>query len=286
MPVPRRSVLYMPGANARALEKARALSCDTLIFDLEDAVAAASKALARDQVAAAVTAGGYGYRELIVRVNGLETPWGAADIAAVASLPIQGLLFPKVETAAQIQAIDAALDAAGAAQLPRWFMVETPRAVLDLDVLVAGSRQLEALVLGTSDLVKELRARHRPDRANLAFALQRTVLVARAHGLTVLDGVHLDFRNLDSFRQSCDDGLAMGFDGKTLIHPSQIEAANAVFGPDIEDVRWAERVLEAWQAATAAGRGVVEVDGQLVENLHVEDAQRTLAFAAQIADRS
>jgi citrate lyase subunit beta/citryl-CoA lyase len=275
----------MPGANARALEKARGLACDTLIFDLEDAVAAASKAEARQQVAAAVAAGGYGHRELIVRVNGLETPWGAADVAAAASLPVQGLLFPKVETAAQIQAIDAALGSAGAAELPRWFMVETPRAVLDLDILVAASRKLEGLVLGTSDLVKELRGRHRPDRANLAFALQRTVLVARAHGLTVLDGVHLDFRNLETFRQSCEDGLAMGFDGKTLIHPSQIDAANAVFGPNADDVRWAERVLEAWQAATAAGRGVVELDGQLIENLHVEDAQRTLAFAAQIADR-
>lgn len=275
----------MPGANARALEKARGLACDTLIFDLEDAVAPASKAEARQQVAAAVAAGGYGHRELIVRVNGLETSWGADDVTAMASLPIQGLLFPKVETAAQIQAIDTALDGAGAQDLPRWFMVETPRAVLALDALVAASRNLEVLVLGTSDLVKELRGRHRPDRANLAFALQRTVLVARAHGLTVLDGVHLDFRNLETFRQSCDDGLAMGFDGKTLIHPSQIDAANSIFGPDADDVRWAERVLEAWQAASDAGRGVVEVDGQLIENLHVEDAQRTLAFAAQIADR-
>ncbi len=276
----------MPGANDRALAKARTLDCDALIFDLEDAVAPSAKTAARASVCRVIEEGGYEHRELIVRVNALETPWGADDLAAVARLPVHGLLFPKVSTVVQVAQIDEALAAAGASTLPRWYMVETPQAILELETLVDASTALTVLVMGTSDLVKELRGRHRPDRANLAYALQRTVTVARARGLTVLDGVHLDFRNLDSFRAICEDGLDMGFDGKTLIHPSQIDIANAVFGPGAEEVAWAERVVEAWEGATAAGKGVVELDGQLIENLHAEEAQRTLAVAKAIRGRS
>ncbi|MGI9327401.1 MAG: HpcH/HpaI aldolase/citrate lyase family protein [Pseudomonadales bacterium] len=283
--IPRRSVLYMPGANARAMEKARGLDCDSIIFDLEDAVAADSKELGRQQVCAALEAGGYGERELVVRINGLDTPWGAEDLAATAALPIAGMLFPKVERSSQVQAIDAALEAAGQSELPRWYMLETPLALLDLRDLVSQSPKLAVLVMGTSDLVKELRGSHVPGRANLAYALQSCIAVARAHAVDILDGVHLDFRNLEGVSAACEEGRAMGFDGKTLIHPAQIEAANAAYGPDAQTVSQAQRVLEAWQAAQAEGRGVVELDGQLIENLHAAEAERTLEFARRIAAR-
>lgn len=276
----------MPGANARALEKARTLSCDSIIFDLEDAVSPDSKTLAREQVRAAIADGGYGDRELIVRINALETPWGADDLQALASLPIQGMLFPKVERRAQIDAIDAALGGAGQGALPRWFMIETPLAVLQLPELVNGARALSVLVLGTSDLVKELRAEHTPSRANLSYALQRCVTVARAFELDILDGVHLDFRNLESLHSACLDARAMGFDGKTLIHPSQIDIANSVFGPDEAAIAHAQRVLEAWDSAQAQGSGVVELDGQLIENLHAAQARRVIGYAQRLAQRS
>ncbi|HEX7036519.1 MAG TPA: CoA ester lyase [Pseudomonadales bacterium] len=282
---PRRSVLYMPGANARALEKARAIPCDALIFDLEDAVAPDAKAAARANVVAAIEQGGYGHRELIVRVNGLDTAWGADDVAAVARLGIDAVLFPKVETLAQIDAWLACLDAAGGGALPVWFMVETPLAVLDVRRLAAHTARLAALVMGTSDLVKALRARHTEERHNLAFALQHCVLAARALGLDVLDGVHLEFRNLESFRAACRQARDMGFDGKTLIHPSQVDDANAIFGYDDAAVAHARRVLEVWQEATAQGRGVAVLDGQLIENLHAAEAERVLAFAEALAGR-
>ena len=282
----RRSMLYMPGANQRALVKARDLPCDGIIFDLEDAVAADAKSMAREQVAAVVREGGYGYRELIVRVNGLDTPWGAQDVAVAAALPVQGLLFPKVETVEQIDEIVAAVDATGATGLPVWFMIETPRAVLDVRQLALRSMRLGCLVMGTSDLVKELRATHTPQRENLAFALQHCLLVARACGLDILDGVHLDFRNEASFHQACNQARAMGFDGKTLIHPAQIDAANAVFGFDEAAVLHAHRVLETWRQALRDGKGVAELDGKLIENLHAAEAERVLGFAAVLSTRA
>ena len=207
-------------------------------------------------------------------------------LQALAHLPIHGMLFPKVETTAQVAAIDAALVAVGREALPRWYMIETPLALLDLRDLVHASSRLQALVLGTSDLVKELRAHHTPSRSNLSYALQRCVAVARAYGLDVLDGVHLDFRNLESFEQSCRAALAMGFDGKTLIHPGQIEVANRVFGPDEEAIAQAQRILAAWDEAQTGGRGVVELDGQLVENLHADEARRLIAYAERLAQRT
>lgn len=282
---PRRSVLYMPGANTRALEKARTLACDGIIFDLEDAVAPAGKTQARENVRQAVEEGGYGHRELVVRVNGLDSPWGREDVAEIASLAIHALLFPKIESLSQIETILQAVDVAGGSHLPLWLMVETPRGILDIQTVAGGSERIQTLVMGTSDLVKELRARHTESRNNLAYALQHCVLAARSVGLDILDGVHLDFRNLESFETVCEQGRTMGFDGKTLIHPTQIEIANRVFGVASEDVAHAREVLNVWQAAQAEGRGVVELNGQLIENLHAADAERILAFAEALADR-
>lgn len=282
---PRRSVLYMPGANERAMEKARSLDCDGIIFDLEDAVAAGAKAEARDKVAAMVRGGGYGFRELIVRINGLETPWGVEDLAMAATLPVHALLFPKVESAAQVARIETALDEAGGERLPIWVMIETPRAVLDVREIAAASERVQCLVMGTSDLVKELRATHIPSRSNLTFALQQCLLAAREAGIDILDGVHLDFRNQQSFAQACEQGRSMGFDGKTLIHPSQVAEANSAFGFSAEDLADAEAVLQVWEAAEAAGKGVAVLDGRLIENLHAADARRVIAFSKALEGR-
>lgn len=282
---PRRSVLYMPGANERAMEKAKSLDCDCIIFDLEDAVAAAAKADAREKVAGMVRGGGYGHRELIVRINGLDTPWGADDLAVAAGLPVDALLFPKVESANQLGEIQSAIDGAGGGHLPIWVMIETPKGVLDVREVAGASERLQCLIMGTSDLVKELRATHTPSRSNLTLALQQCVLAAREAGIDVLDGVHLDFRNLESFAEACEQGRSMGFDGKTLIHPSQVETANSAFGYSDEDVADARAVLEVWQAAQAAGKGVAVLDGRLIENLHAAEAERLLTFSKALEGR-
>jgi citrate lyase subunit beta/citryl-CoA lyase len=280
---PRRSVLYMPGSNPRALEKARTLPADGLILDLEDAVAPGAKALARDQVAAAVRAGGFGRRELVVRVNALGTPWGADDVAAVASLPVDAVLFPKIESAEQVRAAVEALDHSGApAVLPVWAMAETPRAILESASIAAAHPRLTVIVMGTSDLTKDLRARHTPDRLPMLASLAHCLLAARASNLDILDGVHLDLDDEAGFRNACEQGRNLGFDGKTLIHPKQIAIANEVFGPSAQDVEFARRVIAAWEEARQQGEGVVVVDGKLVENLHVEEARRTLAMAEAI----
>ena len=267
------------------MEKAKSLDCDAIIFDLEDAVAADAKAKAREQVALAVNGGGYGHRELIVRINGLDTPWGKDDLAVAAELPVQALLFPKVESADQVAQIISATDDSGGGTLPVWVMIETPTGVLDVREVAAASDRVQCLVMGTSDLVKELRAAHTPSRANLAFALQSCVLAAREAGIDVLDGVHLDFRNLDSFRAACEQGRAMGFDGKTLIHPSQVEGANEAFGYGSDEIEDARAVLEVWAVAQAEGKGVAVLDGRLIENLHAAEAERVLAFAEALAAR-
>lgn len=279
---PRRSALYVPGANARALEKARGLAADAIIFDLEDAVAPEAKEGARGRVAAAVHAGGFGRRELVVRVNGVGSAWAEGDLAAMAALPVAALLFPKVETAAQVAAIVKAVDAAGGAGRAIWLMIETPRAVRNVDALAAASERVAVLAMGTSDLVAALRGRHRPDRAGVSYALQRSVIAARAAGKDVLDGVHLEFRDMAGFRAACEQGRDLGFDGKTLIHPTQVPVANEVFGPSAADIGFARRAKAAWEAARASGLGVVEVDGRLVEHMHVVEAERTLALAAAL----
>lgn len=280
---PRRSILYMPGANARAMEKAKGLDCDSIIFDLEDAVAPDAKDSARLQVLAALSAGDYGHRELVVRCNGLDTPWGADDLAAFANQSVAALVFPKIESADQVQQIDAGLSAQ-ASDIPVWIMIETPTAIVDLETF-AGHSRVTALVMGTSDLVKELRATHSQSRSNLDYALQRCVMVARHFKKEIFDGVHLDFKNLESLAVVCEQGAAMGFDGKTLIHPGQIETANTAFGFTAQAVSHAYAVLEVWQQALSEGRGVAVLDGQLIENLHAQQAQRIVAYSQALERR-
>jgi citrate lyase subunit beta/citryl-CoA lyase len=277
---PRRSVLYMPAANARALEKARELPADALIFDLEDAVAPAAKEAARATLAAPLAAGGYGRRELILRVNGLDTAWGEADLVLAAQLPLDAVLLPKVEGGEQVQRAVAALHRLGAPdRLALWCMLETPRGILAAPEIAGASPRLAVLVIGTSDLTKDLRAVHTPDRLPLLTSLGLAVLAARAHRLDILDGVHLDLADDDGFAAVCRQGRELGFDGKTLIHPKQIAAANAAFGPNADEVAHARRIIAAHADAEAAGKGIVVVDGRLVENLHVAQAHRTLALA-------
>ncbi|AUA57945.1 (3S)-malyl-CoA thioesterase [Achromobacter spanius] len=281
---PRRSVLYMPGANARALDKARGLDADALILDLEDAVAPDAKAQARAQVTAALKQGGYGRRECIVRINALDTPWGHDDVVAIAQAGADAVLLPKVQSAAQLAALAQALDAAGAPRdLPLWAMAETPLGFLRLDAIAGGHSRLAAIVVGTSDLVKDLHARHTPGREETLLARSLAVMAARAYGLAVLDGVHLDLNDDAGYAVACQQGRDQGFDGKTLIHPKQIAAANAAFAPTDNELAQARKRLDAWRQAQAAGQGVAVVDGALVENLHAEEAERVLALAASIA---
>ena len=281
-----RSVLYLPGANARALVKARSLPVDALILDLEDAVAPAAKTQAREQVCAALAAGGFGRRLVAVRVNGLDSPWGAADLAALGAQVPDAVVVPKVEEPGQLAAVAAALDAAGAPpQLPLWSMAETPRGILACDAVAAAGPRLACIVLGTSDLAAALRVPHTPQRLGLTASLSLAVLAARAHGLPVLDGVHLDLNDSAGFEAACRQGRDLGFDGKTLIHPCQIAAANREFAPAPEALAQAREIREAWRQAEAAGSGVVVVAGRLVESLHVREAQRLLALADAIAAR-
>jgi len=280
---PRRSILYMPGANARALDKARNLAADGLILDMEDAVSPDAKDLAREQIVAALTQGGYGRREIIVRVNGLETAWGHDDVAAVAKIGASAILFPKVESPEQIHAAVDALDRAGApADLPIMIMAETPLGILNINAITGASPRLAAIVMGTSDLAKELRIRHTPDRIGFLSSLSLCVLAARAHNVDILDGVYLDLKNDEGFRAACEQGRDMGFDGKTLIHPNQLAIANEVFAPAEKDISTAQEMIAAWEQARAEGKGVAVVNGKLVENLHVDEARRTLAVAESI----
>ena len=284
-PRPRRSVLYMPGSNTRAMEKARGLAADALILDLEDAVAPDAKAMARANVATALRAGGYGKRELVVRVNALATPWGYDDLAAAAVMKANAVLLPKVESADTVRQAEALLVAAGAPpSLAIWCMMETPLGVLHAEEIAASSPRVAALVMGTSDLAKDLQARHTRERLPMLTSLGLCLLAARAYRLAILDGVHLDLADDEGFAAVCRQGRELGFDGKTLIHPKTIAAANAAFAPAAEEIAWSRRVIAAHAEAEAAGRGVVLVDGKLIENLHVEDARRTVALAEQIAE--
>jgi len=280
---PRRSMLFMPGSNARALDKARGLPADGLIFDLEDAVPPARKEAARAAVAGALAEGGYGGRELVLRSNPLDGPWGRADLAAAAQMPIDALLLPKVETPAAVQKAAALLDELGAPPgLSLWCMLETPLGILFAREIAAAAPRLAALVVGTSDLAKELDALPGKDRLPLLPALGIAVLAARAFGLAVLDGVHLDLDDEAGFAAGCRQGRELGFDGKTLIHPKQIAAANEAFAPSSEEISAARRIIAAYAEASAAGQGVVVVDGRLVEALHVENARRRIALAEAI----
>jgi citrate lyase subunit beta/citryl-CoA lyase len=274
----------MPGSNARALAKAKSLPADGLIFDLEDAVAPDAKASARDQVCSAVREGGYGRREIIIRVNALPTPWGQADLAAVANVGADAVLMPKVESADAVRQAIVVLDGAGGPpDLPIWCMMETPRAMLRAEEIAAADPRVGCLVMGTSDLAKELHAAHTPERLPMVTALGLCLLAARACGRAILDGVHLDLEDEAGFVASCRQGAELGFDGKTLIHPKQIDPANAAFAPNAETVARARRIIEAHEQAARAGQGVVVVDGRLIENLHVVEARRQVELAEAIA---
>ncbi|MCP5366792.1 MAG: CoA ester lyase [Hyphomicrobiales bacterium] len=282
---PRRSILYMPGANARALEKGRTLPADGLILDLEDAVAPDAKEIARQQVADAVSAGGYGGRELVIRVNGLATPWGHGDIVAASGSGAHAVLIPKVESADTVRQVAAIMDAAGApADMAIWCMMETPMGMLRADEIAGASPRLACLVMGTSDLAKDLHCAHTAIRLPMITSLGLCLLAARAHGLAILDGVYLDLGDDAGFAAACAQGRELGFDGKTLIHPKTVDAANAAFAPSEAEVAWSRRIIDAHAAAEAEGKGVVLVDGKLIENLHVAEARRMVALADAIAD--
>jgi len=268
----------MPGSNARALEKARELQADCMIFDLEDAVAPEAKAMARAQVAAAVREGGYGNREIVIRINALDTEWGEDDLQEIATAGASAVLLPKVESPEQLVVLQEKLIAAGAPENQKlWLMAETPRGILDLDA-ICHAPHLEVVVMGTSDLAKMLRVAPDGSRSGLLGALSHSVTTARAHGLDILDGVHLGVNDDAAFRAACVQGHELGFDGKTLIHPRQIATTNEVFGISEAQAIEAEAVLESFRQARAAGEGVAVHNGKLVEQLHVDEAERILAL--------
>ena len=283
---PRRSLLYMPGSNPRALDKARTLPADGLILDMEDSVAPDAKALAREQIGAAIAQGGYGHRELIVRINALSTEWGPQDIEAVSRFAVapHAVLIPKIDTARDVVDAINAFERAGCPQsVAMWIMAETPRCILNIAEIAAAHPRLAGMVMGTSDLSKDTRVRHTPDRLGFIAALNLCVYAARAHGLAIIDGVQLDLQNDELLRVSCEQGRDLGFDGKSLIHPNQVAAANAAFAPGEAEVASAREIIAAFEQAQAQRKGVVVVNGRLVENLHVEEARRQLALAEAIA---
>jgi citrate lyase subunit beta/citryl-CoA lyase len=280
---PRRSVLYMPGSNARALDKARTLPADGYILDLEDAVAPDAKIVARQQICEAVKAGGYGQRELAIRVNSLATPWGHDDIVAASTCGGHAILIPKVESADTVRQVENIMNAAGAPDdMAIWCMMETPRGMLEAPAIAAASPRLACLVMGTSDLAKELDCAHTHERLPFITSLSLCMLAARAAGLAIVDGVYLDLKDESGFEFACRQGAELGFDGKTLIHPNQIAACNRVFTPKSEDVEWSRKIIAAHAEAASRGEGVAVVDGKLIENLHVESAQRLVKMAEAI----
>jgi citrate lyase subunit beta/citryl-CoA lyase len=280
---PRRSVLYMPSSNERALDKAKTLPADAIIFDLEDAVAPDAKESARPMAVAAASSGEYGSKELTIRCNGLDTPWGADDIAAAARSGASAVVIPKVASVEYVEQVSRLLNAAGAPDtMAIWPMIETPTAIFDVRHIAAHPR-VAVLVMGTNDLARELRAALVPGRHPLVPHLATALAAAREAGKVILDGVYNDVKNLEGFRDECVQGAEMGFDGKTLIHPGQVDIANDVWAPSEADVEHARKVIAAFDEAVREGRGVITVDGRMIENLHVANAQRTLAVADAIA---
>lgn len=273
----------MPGSNARALEKAKSIDADTLIFDLEDAVAPAAKAEARELVTVALRSGEYGHRELVVRINGIDTDWWRDDLAALGSAAPAAILLPKVEDATALHKVSEEMvwhsaDAACAF----WVMLETPRGILRAEEIATSHDRLTTLVVGTNDLTKELRARHVPGRESVMHALSHALLVGRTYGLNILDGVYSDFKDADGFKAECVQARNMGFDGKTLIHPSQVEVANAAFAPSKTEVDEARRMIAAFDAATGEGKGVAVLDGRMIEELHVAEARRLIEITSLV----
>ena len=287
---PRRSVLYMPGSNAKALAKASTLPADALILDLEDSVALDQKIAAREQVVRAVRAGGFGGREVVIRINGPHTPWGEDDLAAAAAAKPDAILLPKVDGPGAIMVAARALREAEAPEETRiWAMMETPNAILNAgsiaSVAADPSSRLSVMVMGLNDLAKETRARLTPGRPTMTAWLASCVVAARAHGVDILDGVYNDIKDLDGFRLECLQGRDMGLDGKTLIHPSQIDICNEVFAPTPAEIESAAAIIEAFALPENAGKGVIQLNGRMVELLHADMARRTLAIAEAIAER-
>lgn len=286
---PRRSVLYMPGANTRAMEKARGLDVDVVIFDLEDAVAPDAKTTAREQVISSLKQGGYGNRELVVRINPLASAWGLDDLMALladAAEHFHGVCLPKVESADQVLEVARLIEQHSQQSLAIWPMIETPLGVANAQAIAAAHSTLAAVVMGTSDLAKDMRIPHSADRIGFISALSQCVLAARCHHVDIIDGVHLDIKDCEAFSRICQQGRDLGFDGKSLIHPAQLAEANRVFGPSDEEIERARRIQQVWQLALQQGKGVAVLDGKLVENLHAEEAERTLAIAEAIARRA
>jgi citrate lyase subunit beta/citryl-CoA lyase len=284
---PRRSVLYMPGANERALEKAKTLPADALILDLEDAVTPDAKEAARERVCVAAASGEYGEREVTIRVNGSDTEWHDADLRAAAQAGPAAVVVPKVNSAREVNDIERALELGGAPEHTKiWAMVETPVAMLHAEEIAAASERLTVLVMGTNDLAKELHAEFVPGRAPLLGGLSLALLAARATGKVILDGVYNDVRDPEGFEAECLQGRQFGFDGKTLIHPGQLEACNRVFAPSAEEITQSRKIIDAFTEAQGAGHGVVTVDGRMIENLHVDNAHRILALAEAIGSRA
>lgn len=285
---PRRSVLYMPGSNARALEKAREISADALILDLEDAVAPDAKEMARAQVCAAVRAGGYGRRELVIRVNGIDTPWFSEDLAAAAEAGPDAILIPKVSSPETLQQVGTQLDGLWAApEIRVWAMIETPLAILEAEPIARAAQdartRLACFVMGTNDLAKETRARFVPGRAPMLPWLTSAILAARAHGIDIVDGVYNDIKDEAGFRAECEQGRDLGFDGKTLIHPAQVATANTVFAPDETELTRAKAIIAAFDEPANADKGAIQLDGRMVERLHAEMAKRVVALSEAIA---
>lgn len=281
---PRRTALYMPGANDKALEKAKTLTPDAIIFDTEDSVAPDMKAVAREKVAAAVASGEYGDKELTIRVNSAETEWHLDDLRSAAAAGPAGIVVPKINSAAEVAAVEKVLESAGVPDHTRlWAMLETPAAIEHAVEIATSSERLEVLVMGTNDLAKELRAALVPGRAPLLWGLGRCVNAARFAGKVVLDGVYNDVKDPEGFLAECVQGAEMGFDGKTIIHPTQVEPCNEAYAPSEQEIEHARRVIEAFEAGVAEGKGVITVDGRMIENLHVDNARRALAVAEAIA---
>jgi citrate lyase subunit beta/citryl-CoA lyase len=288
---PRRSVLYMPGSNARAIEKAKSLPADGVIFDLEDAVAPEQKEAARGQVCAAVAAGGFGSRELVIRVNALDTPWGEADLAAAAAAGPDAILIPKVSSPDELAAVGIRLRRHGAPERTRvWAMVETSLAILRAEAIASAARDVDSrlacFVMGTNDLAKETRARQVPGRAPMLSWLATAVAAARAHDIDILDGVYNGLSDEAGLIAECEQGRDMGFDGKTLIHPNQIAPANAVFAPPADEIAQARTIIAAFDRPENQGRGVIAIEGRMIERMHADIAARVLALADGIADRA
>jgi citrate lyase subunit beta/citryl-CoA lyase len=284
---PRRSVLYMPGANDKALEKAKTLPTDAIIFDTEDSVAPDMKAAAREKVAAAAASGEYGGRELTIRVNGLDTEWCEDDLRSAAKAGPSGIVVPKINSAADVSKVESIIESAGAPDHTTiWAMLETPAAMERAVEIATSSERLEVLIMGTNDLAKELRAALIPGRAPLLWGLARCVNAARFAGKVILDGVYNDVKDPEGFAAECAHGAELGFDGKTLIHPTQVEPCNDAFSPSDEEIEYSRRVIEAFEAGIAEGKGVITVDGRMIENLHVDNARHALAIAEAIAARS